>query len=363
MRPHPWHRFVLALAGAGCLGLAACGLVERGQAPVPRVMYLYIGSSPAAEFTDFREELHLLGYTEGKSILVEDSGVADGAQLPEQVGRLLDATAATTAPTVVLTFGTRATQVIKNEMERRRTAMEKRERPAQNLPRAVVMASTSDPAGTGLVENLARPGGFVTGLTSNAPSLAAKRLELLKDVLESRRQVVQRVAVVLDPEDPGDDKEWAQSVEAADRLGLQIVRVGITAGSQIEGRLSEAVDQGAGALVPLSSAVLVEPGSRRALVDFAARYRLLAFYPRREFVADCGMAAYGPDYRAMYRRAATYVDKILKGADPATLPVEKAQRFALSVNLQVFRSFDVRPSPSFQAQVDEVTNDQTSCTP
>ena len=204
---------------------------------------------------------------------------------------------------------------------------------------------------SGLVTSLARPGGNVTGLSILTPELVGKRLELLTQAVPG----VSRVAVLWQPGAPGErtDKDMLKEAEVAARaLGVRLQFVEARGPADFDRAFSDMTTARADALTVLASSMFFS--ERRRLVDLAAKNRLPAVYPLREYVDAGGLMAYGPNLADLYRRAATYVDKILKGAKPADLPVEQPTKFELVINLKTAKALGLEVPPLLIAQADEV---------
>ena len=215
----------------------------------------------------------------------------------------------------------------------------------------IVFASVGDPVTSGLVTSLARPGGNVTGLSVLAPELVGKCLELLKQAVPG----VSRVAVLWQPGGLGErtEKDMLKAAEVAARaLGVRLQFVEARGPADFDRAFSDMTRARAGALTVLPSTMFFN--ERRRLVDLAAKNRLPAVYTSREFVDAGGLMAYGPNLADLFRRAATYVDKILKGAKPADLPVEQPTKFELVINLKAAKALGLEVPPLLIAQADEL---------
>jgi len=212
----------------------------------------------------------------------------------------------------------------------------------------VVMAEASDAVGRGIVKSLAKPGGSITGLTSITPVLAAKRLELLKEIVPG----LFRVAVLWTPDAPASPYAWKQIKAPAHELGIELVSVRLSRGSDLDTVFANIARTGAGALIT-TSGVGSTFGKRRisALVN---RSGLPGIFIDAEVVRAGGLISYNRDNNELYRRAATFVDKILKGAKPADLPVEQPTRFFLAINLKTARALGVTIPGSVLLRADEV---------
>ena len=215
----------------------------------------------------------------------------------------------------------------------------------------IVFANASDPVTSGLVASLARPGGNVTGLSILAPELVGKRLEQLKQAVPG----VSRVAVLWQPGALGErtEQDMLKGADVAARaLGVRLQVVEARGPENIDRAFSDMIRARAGALTVLSSNMFTN--ERRRLVDLAAKNRLPAVYSQREFVDAGGLMAYGPDFADLFRRAATYVDKILKGATPGELPVEQPTKFELVINLKTAKVLGLTIPPSLLQRADQV---------
>ena len=211
----------------------------------------------------------------------------------------------------------------------------------------IVMASSSDPVQGGLVASLARPGGNITGLALLAPELSGKRLELLKEVVPR----VAQVAVLWNPRNPVAAN--VRATEAAARaLHLQLHLVEVPGPEALEAAFETARQGHADALITLPDAMLWN--QRLQVVGLAAQHRLPALFPEREFVDAGGLLSYGPSVPASFHRAAIYVDKLLKGAKPADLPVEQPTKFELVINLKTAEALGLTIPPTLLFRADEV---------
>jgi len=298
-------------------------------AKVARIGYLTATAGPF--YQDFLRGLRDLGYVEGRNVVIEYRS-AEGKieQLPalaaELVGLKVDVIVA--AVTVAALAAKQVTRTI-----------------------PIVFPAVSDPVGTGLVAGFARPGGNVTGLSFFNPELLGKSLELLKQAAPAAR----RVAVLWQPtgfaEQQGKALLKAAEV-AAHALGVRLQIVEVRGPDDFDGAFAEMTRARADALMVPTSVTFLQ--GRRRLADLAAKSRLPAVYPMREFVEDGGLMSYGPILSDQYRRAATYVDKILKGANPADLPVEQPTKFELVINGRTARALGLTIPQSVLARADHV---------
>jgi putative ABC transport system substrate-binding protein len=312
-------------------GLLAAPLAAEGQpaARVPHVGILRAGSPPDSAVEAFRSALRDLGYVEGQTIVVTQRW-AEGRpeRLPMLAAELVrlnvDVILATQTPAALA--AKQATNVI-----------------------PIVMTS-ADPVGSGLVDSLARPGRNITGLTFVLPELDGKRLQLLKEVVPN----VSRIAVLVTAAgNPAASLRSQESRLAAEKLhvSLHVVEVGFP--FDFVSVFAALRQEQADAL--LVTAVLVtSQEDRRTVVELAAKYRLPALYDRKEVVEAGGLMAYGPSLTEAYRRAAIYVDKILKGAKPADLPVEQPTKYELALNLRTAKALGLTIPPSLLQRADQV---------
>ncbi len=213
----------------------------------------------------------------------------------------------------------------------------------------IVLAVAADPVGTGLVGSLARPGGNITGLTLMAPELSAKRLELLKDMVPT----AVRVAVLLNPDTPLSQLHWRDLQGAAPRLHVQLQAVEVRRATDVARAFSTVTDWRADALLVIEDPTLL-PAHQTEIVDFAARHRLPTMTGLRSLVDAGGLMSYAASFPALFRRAATFVVKILGGAKPSDLPVEQPTKFDLVINLKTAKALGITVPPSLLLLADEV---------
>jgi putative ABC transport system substrate-binding protein len=257
----------------------------------------------------FRQGLRGLGYVEGRNVVIE---YRDAEGKPER----LPALAAELVRLKVDVIVAEATQGVAAA----KTATE-------TIP-IVMISGSADPVGLGFIASLARPGGNVTGLTfSVGPEIAGKQLELLKEIVTK----VRRVAILSNPTNPVQSLFISELKVAARSLGLQLHFLEVRGPNEFDGAVAAMATERVGALLVVADGMLIQ--HRRRLVDLAARIRLPAAYGVRASVEAGGLMSYGPSVRALFQRGATYVDKILKGAKPADLPVEQPTKFELVINL------------------------------
>ena len=320
------RRVVSILLAAGFVFPAAA----RAQQPakIPRVGYLDAASTSAERIEAFRQGLRDLGYVDGKNIVV-DRKSADG-----RVDRLaaLAAELVRLKTSVIVTGGTTAT----------RSAHEA----TATIP--IVMAQDPDPVGNGFVASLARPGGNISGLSSLTAELAGKRLELLKEIIPN----VSRVAVFGSSPNAGNARQLKETEIAARSFGITLQYLDIKDVGDIDTAFRGAARERAEAILVLSSPVTTS--EQLHVAALAAKRQLPAIYSRREAVEDGGLLSYGVSIPDLERRAATYVDKILKGAKPADLPVEQPTKFELVINLKAAKQIGLTIPPNMLARADRV---------
>src|SRR5713226_807804 len=305
------------LAGTGAVLLAAPLAPEAQQAArVARIGWL--GDNPAATphlRVAFRQGLHDLGYVEGRNVVIEYRDVEGKLErLPALAAELV-----ALKVDVIVAPNTPAALAAKQA--------------TRTLP--IVFTTAADPVQSGLVTNLARPGGNVTGLSILAPELIGKRLEQLTQAVPG----VNRVAALWQPGALGErtDKDNLKAAEVAARaLGVRLQFVEARGPADFDRAFADMTGARAGALAVWTTAMLLH--ERRRLVALAAKNRLPAVYTLREFVDAGGLMAYGANVADVFRRAATYVDKILKGTKPGDLPVQQPERFDLIINLKTAKA-------------------------
>ena len=276
----------------------------------------------------FRKGLRELGWVEGQDFAVESVFAAGNPDsLPKLAAQLVrqrvDLILAGSTPGVLAAKGATTT-----------------------IP--IVMVTTGDPIDSGLVASLAQPGGNVTGVTALGQALAAKRLELLKEAVPG----VTRVAVLTSPGSPYTGPFLKDRTSLAQALGLRLQVVEAREPNTFERAFADMTRERAGALMVFTDAIFIN--HRRRLVELAAKHRLPAVYPDREFVNDGGLLFYGASLVDMYHHAAVYADKILKGAKPANLPVEQPTTLELVINLKTAKGLGLTVPPSLIAKADHV---------
>jgi ABC-type uncharacterized transport system substrate-binding protein len=320
------------------LGFALCAMLlalfasahAQQQTKAPRIGYLGATSRSTnpARIEAFRQGLRELGYIDGKNIVIEYRwSEAKSDRLPPLAAEL-----ARLKVDVIVTGGPAATRSAKQA--------------TPTMP--IIMAYDDDPVGNGFVASLARPEGNITGLSSLAPGISGKQLELLKEIVPK----LSHVAVLGDATQPGNPQALGEIELAADGLGVRRQIFDIQHPEDIEAAFRAANKGHANAVLLLGSPVLLT--QRRHVADLAVKSRLPVVYGRPEFVEDGGLLYYGTSFNDLFRRAAAYVDKILKGAKPADLPVEQPKKFEFIINLKAAKQIGLTIPPNVLARADKV---------
>jgi putative ABC transport system substrate-binding protein len=314
-------------------GVAAWPLAARAQRAerVYRVGILEGGSESAVSslIAAFRQELQGAGYTEGRNLVLHVR-FADGKldRFPSLAKELVEL-----KPDVLFVVTSAATQAAQ----------------AATATIPIVFIGVGDPVGIGLVPSLARPGGNITGLTNIAVELTGKRLELLKEIVPA----ASRIAVLVNPDAPIAASQLRDAETAAQKLGVRIDPVlAIRNAGNLEGAFETAVRSGATAALRMVD--FTQRTLRVETATLAMKHRMPVMYPFRENVDVGGLVSYGSSFSGQYRQAAIYVDKILRGAKPADLPVEQPTKFELILNLKTAKALDLDLPPAVLARADEV---------
>jgi putative ABC transport system substrate-binding protein len=303
---------------------------QRSSSRMPRIGVLIPGTS--ASFSHrikaLVDGLNELGRVEGKTIDIEWKWANDRIDfLPELAAQLVQSRV-----DVIVTGGTPAAQALKAA--------------TQSIP--IVVAIMADPVAAGIVENLARPGGNTTGFSIVAPELGAKRLQLLKEIVPA----ISSVAVLMNARNPQSQIEFKQMQPAASSMGLRLYPIEVSARGGLEDAFAAMNKAAAQGLIVLTDPILFS--ERKPTVELASRYRLPAVYPFQGYVEDGGLVSYGPSDADLFRRAAGYVDRILKGTKPGELPVEQPIKFDMYVNLNTAKALGVTIPELFLARADRV---------
>jgi len=301
--------------------------VEAQQATrVPRIGIL--GSHDVPFWQSFREGWRERGYVAGSTITIESRWAGEREErFPELAAELVRLRV-----DAIVTWGTPAALAAKTA--------------TNTIP--IVMAASGNPVGTGLITSLARPGGNITGSSSLNPELEGKRLELLKELVPK----LSRVAVLWNPGNPLHGGLLDSTQAAAAPLAVQLQLVPLQSSADLESAFAKIRTARPHALIALSDNFFVL--ERKRIVDFTSTIRLPAVYTVSAFADVGGLMVYGVNYHALFRRAATYVDRILKGTKPAELPVEQATTFELLINLRTARALGLKIPPSLLARADEI---------
>ena len=311
----------------GALLVTLSFTAEAQQAKVPKIGFL--GARPApASGQELWQELRKLGYVEGKNIAIEyryaDNKIERLPALADELVRL--------KVDVLITPGTNEALAATNA--------------TRTIP--IVFVNVGDPVAAGLVDSLARPGGNITGFTNIGAVLAGKRLELLKETVPK----LSRVAVLWNPQNPGSTQQWKESQLSARELGLQLYSMEVSSADKYENAFKEATKARSAALAVTSSALA--NSNQKRIADLATKHRLPAIAARGDFVESGGLMSYGPDQAEPFRRVASMVDKILKGAKPADLPVEQPTKFEFIVNLNAAKQIGLTIPPNVLVRADKV---------
>jgi putative ABC transport system substrate-binding protein len=318
----------------GSLTLGIFGLAQAASAEQSGRQYRvgFLGNSTAAlEATlvgAFRDGLRELGYVEGRNIVIEYRW-AEGeyARLSALIAELL-----ALKVDVIVTAGTPAALAVK--------------RATTSIP--LVMVAVGDPVGTGLVPSLSHPGGNITGLTSIAAEMEGKRLELLREVVPG----VSHIAVLWNAANPIQEIQERATRTAAHVLRMKVLSLGVRTIEQIKDAFATIVHDRPDALLVLADRLFLH--HRALIMDFATRHRLPGVHAYRELVEAGGLMSFGPSYAGMHRRAAYFVDRILKGAKPADLPVERPPTFELVINVKAAKALGVTIPPSVLLRATEL---------
>ena len=306
--------------------------VTQAQQPVkvPRIGFLGAGTaaSISSRVEAFRQGLRERGYVEGKTIVVEYRyGEGQVDRLSEQAAEL-----AKLKVNVIVTAGSQATRPAKEA--------------TATIP--IVMAQDNDPVGSGFVTSLAQPGGNVTGLANLTTELSGKQVEILKEVMPK----LARLAVLRDLTEPGNPQAVRETNRAAQGFGIQRFYLDIKSAPDIEPAFLSGGKKQVEALLVMPSSVFNT--HRKQIVELAAKNRWPGMYPRADYVDDGGLMTYGANTNDLYRRAAIFVDKILKGTKPADIPVEQPVKFDLVFNLKAAKQIGLTIPPNVLARAERV---------
>jgi putative ABC transport system substrate-binding protein len=320
--------FTTLLCGAAVAWPIAARAQQAGKVHRIGVLETISTTLNVANFYALREGLRQLGYAEGQNLVIEYRS-ADGRddRFPGLARELL-----ALKVDVIVTRGTPAAKAVKNA--------------TSTVP--VVMMASGDPVGVGLVTSLARPGGNITGLSAIVGELSPKRLELIREIVPG----LARIAVLANTSNDAVRRDWARIETAARSLGVQSQLLDLRESDALGPTFDDASARRADALVVVIDAIT--QANQQRIVDLAMKHRLPAIYSSREFVDAGGLISYGVSYPDLYRRAATYVDKILKGTKPADLPVVQPTKFELVINLKTAKALGLQIPDKLLALADEV---------
>ena len=322
------RREIITLLGGATIWPMAATAQQVGKTPRIGVLLAGTPASFSTRAKAFLEGLRDHGYVEGRTIAIEWRWAQDKAErLPELAAELVGLNV-----DALVTGGTPAAKALKSA--------------TRTIP--IVMAIIGDPVAAGLVDSIARPGGNATGFSIVAPDLSGKRLQLLKEVIPG----ISSVAVMSNVANPQSQIELNEMQIAARTLGLRLQSIQISAEASLENAFEKGTNAGVQALIVLTDAVLYSQRGR--IVALAAANRLPAMYFFREFVQEGGLMSYAPSDTDLFRRAATYVDKVLKGTNPGDLPVEQPTKFELVINLKTAKALGLDVPATLLARADEV---------
>jgi putative ABC transport system substrate-binding protein len=324
------REFITLLGGAAASVSLPFAAHAQQSRKVPRIGVLLPGTPASFSLRTkaFLEGLRDLGYLEGQTIEIEWKWGQDRVEgLPELAAELVRRNVE-----VIVTGGTPAAKALKGA--------------TGTIP--IVMAIIGDPVAAGLVDSLARPGGNATGFSIVAPDLSGKRLELLREIVPN----VSPVAVMLNTRNPQSQFELKETQTAARALGLRLHPIQVSPDDTLEQAFAAMSNASARTLIILTDPIFFS--QRKSIVDLAARHRLPAMYFFQEFAKEGGLVSYGPSDLDLYRRSATYVDRILKGAKAGKLPVEQPTKFELVINLKTAKAIGLDIPPMLLARADEV---------
>ena len=312
------------------VSLLAVPLAAAAQPPgkVYRIGYLATTPPPAHLWDALLDGLRERGYSEGQNLVFERRFSEGNAErFPEFAAEMVQLRV-----DLIIAITTPAALAVKNA--------------TKTIP--IVMTTAIDPVGAGLVASLARPGGNVTGNAILYPELSTKRLEFLKDVVPG----LSRVVVLWNAANPANAAVWQETQAAARALGLLLHAQDVRSAQDFEGAFARTAQAHPEALLVLDDALINM--HREHIAEFATREHLPSVFAARESVVAGGLMSYGPSLPDLFRRAATYVDKILKGVKPADLPMEQPMKFELVINLKTAKALEITIPPSVLFQADEV---------
>ena len=325
------RRAFITLIGGGAAALPRIARAQRVQRQRQIGVLLGLAENDAegrARLGAFRQALQQLGWTDGENMQI----VVRFTEGDPERARAGAAELVALAPDVILTSGA---STVGTMLQATRIV-------------PIVFAGVADPVGAGFVDNLARPGGNATGFTSYEYSLSGKWLDLLKEIAPD----VKRVAVLRDPAVSAGTGQFGAIQTAAPSFGVELTPINVHAAAEIGRAAAAFAGAGNGGMIVTTSAQVL--AHRDLIIALAARHKLPAVYYARFWVTGGGLASYGPDYVEQYRRAAGYVDRILKGEKPADLPVEAPTKYELAINLATARALGLNVPPTLLARATEL---------
>ena len=318
----------IGLSLAGIFGARAAGAQQQKR--VPRVAYVYIfKEGPSSPFEkEFRDEMRKNGWIDGQNVAID---VRDADGNPDKLAAIMR-------------------ELVETKVDVITTACTPEARVAVKLTSTIpiVMAATGDPVAAGLVASLARPGGNVTGVSAMLLDLSAKRVAILKEAFPR----LSRATVLWNPARPDNVPEVKSMQEAAKALDVRLDSQEVRTPGELADALELLPATGTQAILNAGDPILSNQSSR--VIAFCAKFRLPALYENRQFVEEGGLMSFGPNFPALHRRAADYVDKILKGAKPADLPIEQPTKFELVINMKTAKALGFTIPQSLLLQADEV---------
>ena len=311
--------------------LAVAPRFAFAQAKVPRIGYLLtvpLADKPTAERTAFLEGLRNLGYIDGKNISVQYRAAAGNLELlPDLAAELVALNV-----DVIVVSGFQAVHAAKQA--------------TKTVP--IVMIAAVDPVATGLVASLARPGENVTGLTLSHPETGGKRLELLREVSPS----ASRIAVLSNRDNPATAAEWREIQTASRSLGVTLQLFNVQQAQDLLNAFSEMTRRRPGALLVVLDTIIAP--YRQLIAEFAINNRVPSILALRDYAEAGGLLSYGPSFPELYRRAASYVDRVLKGTRPSDLPIERPTKFELVINLKTAKALGLAIPHSMLLRADHL---------
>lgn len=313
------HRRSLFRFAGAALGVASLPPISRAQTTARPAVIGYIAQRAGPWHLDqaFLQGMKDVGYMEGRHFVMEYRWGPKVEDLPQLAGDLVRQKV-----NVIVSSGYPCNKAVKDA--------------TKSTPIPVVMATSGDAVQEGLVESLSRPGGNITGLSVLNRELSGKRLEVLREAVPG----LKRIGALFNGSNPAMPPQFQEVQSTADRLGLQAVALNVPIPAGIDGAFAEAAKGRLGAVMVLSDSSTI--GNRADIASAAMRHKLPTIYSNRDYLGAGGLMSYGPNLADNFRQAAVFVDKILKGGNPATIPVEQPTKFELVVNLKTARALGIR---------------------